>query len=132
MIKRMFCASTLRVLLMSMFVFSALAARAQQAEAPKQPVTYTYVSFFGVPRAQWGAYEKNAASEHKVFDSLLAEKPGAFAVAMDGRVFFQVQIAEVVDQFLSLARVEPGVLHRNDVGLPDERDFEVFLYGLQH
>src|SRR5580698_4813141 len=73
MIKRMLCVSTLSVLLMSMFAFSAPAARAQQAEAPKQPVVYTYVSFFGVPRAQWGAYEKGAASGHKVFDGLLAD-----------------------------------------------------------
>jgi hypothetical protein len=72
MIKRMLCVSTLCVLLMSMFAFSAPAARAQQAEASK-PVVYTYVSFFGVPRAQWSAYEKNAASEHKVFDGLLAD-----------------------------------------------------------
>ncbi len=73
MIKRMLCVSTLAVLLMSMFVFFAPAARAQQAEAPKQPVVYTYVSFFGVPRAQWGAFEKTAASEHKVLDPLLAD-----------------------------------------------------------
>ena len=58
MIKRMLCVSTPAVLLMSMFVFFAPAARAQQAEAPKQPVVYTYVSFFGVPRAQWGAYRE--------------------------------------------------------------------------
>jgi hypothetical protein len=73
MIKRMLCVSTLCVFLMSMFAFSAPDARAQQAEAPKQPVVYTYVSFFGVPRAQWGAYEKSAASERKAFDSLLAD-----------------------------------------------------------
>jgi hypothetical protein len=73
MMKRMLCLSTLCVLLMSMFAFSAPAARAQQAEAPKQPVVYTYVSFFGVPRAQWGAFEKGAASQHKVFDGLLAD-----------------------------------------------------------
>ena len=73
MVKRMLCVSTLSVLLISMFAFSAPAARAQQAEAPKQPVVYTYVSFFGVPRAQWGAYEKGAASEHKAFDGLLAD-----------------------------------------------------------
>ena len=73
MIKRMLCISMLCVLLMSMFAFFAPAARAQQAEASKQPVVYTYVSFFGVPRAQWGAYEKNATSEHKVFDGLLAD-----------------------------------------------------------
>jgi len=73
MIKRMLCVATLSVLFISMFAFSAPAARAQQAEAPKQPVVYTYVSFFGVPRAQWGAYEKSAASERKVFDSLLAD-----------------------------------------------------------
>jgi hypothetical protein len=73
MLKRMLCVFALSVLLISMFAFSAPAARAQQADAPKQPVVYTYVSFFGVPRAQWGAYEKGAASEHKVFDSLLAD-----------------------------------------------------------
>jgi hypothetical protein len=73
MIKRTLCVSTLSVLLMSMFAFSAPGARAQQAEASQQPVVYTYVSFFGVPRAQWGAYEKNALSEHKVFDGLLAD-----------------------------------------------------------
>ena len=73
MIKRMLCVSTLSVLLMSIFALSAPVARAQQAEPPKQPVVYTYVSFFGVPRAQWAAYEKNAASEHKVFDGLLAD-----------------------------------------------------------
>jgi hypothetical protein len=73
MLKRMLCVFALSVLLISMFASSAPAARAQQADAPKQPVVYTYVSFFGVPRAQWGAYEKGAASEHKVFDSLLAD-----------------------------------------------------------
>ena len=73
MIKRMLSLSTLSLLLMSMFAFSAPAARAQQAEAPKQPVVYTYVSFFGVPRAQWGAYEKSLSGEHKTFDGLLAD-----------------------------------------------------------
>ena len=73
MVKRMLCVSMLSVLLISMFAFFAPAARAQQAEAPKQPVVYTYVSFFGVPRAQWGAYEKGAASDHKAFDGLLAD-----------------------------------------------------------
>ena len=73
MIKRMLCLSTLCLLLASVFAFSAPVARAQQAEAPRQPVVYTYVSFFGVPRAQWGAYEKNLASGHKLFDSLLAD-----------------------------------------------------------
>ena len=73
MIKRMLCLSTLSLLLMSMLAFSAPAARAQQAEAPKQPVVYTYVSFFGVPRAQWGAYEKSLSGEHKTFDGLLAD-----------------------------------------------------------
>jgi hypothetical protein len=73
MIKRMLCLSTLSVLFISMFAFSAPAARAQQAEPAKQPVVYTYVSFFGVPRAQWPAYEKNLASGHKAFDSLLAD-----------------------------------------------------------
>jgi len=73
MIKRMLCVSTLSVLLISIFAFSAPAACAQQAEASKQPVVYTYVSFFGVPRAQWPAYEKNLASGHKIFDSLLAD-----------------------------------------------------------
>jgi hypothetical protein len=73
MIKRMLCIPTLFVLFMSMLAFSAPAARAQQADAPAQPVVYTYVSFFGVPRAQWAAYEKNTAGQHKVFDSLLAD-----------------------------------------------------------
>jgi hypothetical protein len=73
MMKRMLCLSTFCALLISMFAFSAPAARAQQAEAPKQSVVYTYVSFFGVPRAQWAAYEKNAAGERKVFDSLLTD-----------------------------------------------------------
>jgi hypothetical protein len=73
MMKRMLCFSTFCVLLTSMFAFSAPTARAQQAEAPKQPVVYTYVSFFGVPRAQWAAYEKNAVGEHKAFDNLLAD-----------------------------------------------------------
>jgi len=73
MMKRMLCLSTLSLLLMSMFAFSAPAARAQQAEAPKQPVVYTYVSFFGVPRAQWDAYEKGTVSERKVSDGLLAD-----------------------------------------------------------
>jgi hypothetical protein len=73
MIKRMVCVSTLCLLLVSMFAFSAPAARAQQAAAPKQPVVYTYVSFFGVPRAQWDAYEKSTVSERKVFDGLLAD-----------------------------------------------------------
>jgi hypothetical protein len=73
MMKRMLCLSTFGVLLMSLFAFSAPAARAQQAEAPTQPVVYTYVSFFGVPRAQWVVYEKNAAGERKAFDGLLAD-----------------------------------------------------------
>lgn len=73
MIKRTLCVSTLSVLLISLFAFSAPPAHAQQAEAPKQPVVYTYVSFFGVPRAQWPAYEKSLASGRKPFDSLLAD-----------------------------------------------------------
>jgi len=73
MIKRMLCVFTLCVLFMSVFAFSAPVAHGQQANASKQPVVYTYVSFFGVPRAQWAAYEKNSASEHKVFDGLLSD-----------------------------------------------------------
>jgi hypothetical protein len=73
MLKRMLCVPMLSVLLMSLFVCFAPVAHAQQADAPRQPVVYTYVSFFGVPRAQWGAYEKSLAGEHKTFDGLLAD-----------------------------------------------------------
>jgi hypothetical protein len=73
MTKRMLCVSAFGALLMSLFAFSAPAARAQQAEAPQQPFVYTYVSFFGVPRAQWTEYEKNQVSVRKVFDGLLAD-----------------------------------------------------------
>ncbi len=69
---------------MSMFAFSAPAARAQQAEAPKQPVVYTYVSFFGVPRAQWAAYEKNAGDRSTRFSTVSSptERSSATATAL--------------------------------------------------
>lgn len=53
--------------------FTALQAGAQDAEAAKQPVVYTYVAIFGVPRAQWGQYEKSQVAERKTFDGLLAD-----------------------------------------------------------
>ncbi|MFZ0634589.1 MAG: hypothetical protein WA755_08570 [Candidatus Acidiferrales bacterium] len=73
MIKRMLWLSALCVFLMSMFAVSAPPARAQQSEPPKQPTVYTYVSFFGVPRAQWAEYEKSLAPERKVFEGLFAD-----------------------------------------------------------
>jgi hypothetical protein len=61
------------VMCVSMLVLSAPAANAQQTEPAKQPVVYTYVSLFGVPRAQWPAYEKGMTAERKIFDGLMAD-----------------------------------------------------------
>jgi hypothetical protein len=70
MIKSMLCAFLLSV---SMFVVSAPSTCAQQAEGSKQPRVYTYVSFFGVPRADWARFESGEGQQRKIFDGLVAD-----------------------------------------------------------
>lgn len=70
MVKSMLCAFLLSV---SMLVVSAPNAHAQQAEAAKQPRIYTYVSFFGVPRADWARFESGEVQQRKTFDGLVAD-----------------------------------------------------------
>lgn len=70
MIKSMLCAFLLSV---SMLIVSAPNAHAQQAEASKQPRIYTYVSFFGVPRADWARFEAGEVQQRKTFDGLVAD-----------------------------------------------------------
>jgi hypothetical protein len=45
----------------------------QQSMPAKQPTIYTYVSFFGVPRANWAEYEKNEEKTLKTYASLIAD-----------------------------------------------------------
>lgn len=70
MIKSALCVFLISI---SMFVLSVPAANAQQTEPPKQPVMYTYISFFGVPRADWSRYELSLAPERKLFQGLLTD-----------------------------------------------------------
>jgi hypothetical protein len=59
------------VLAMSVILVLAIAAFArpvpppQQSSSTKQPTVYTYVSFFGVPRANWAEYEKSTEKSKK-------------------------------------------------------------------
>jgi hypothetical protein len=45
----------------------------QQSMPAKQATIYTYVSFFGVPRANWAEYEKNEEKTRKTYESLIAD-----------------------------------------------------------
>jgi len=44
-----------------------------QSMPEKQPAIYTYVSLFGVPRANWGEYEKSEEKSNKNFQSLVTD-----------------------------------------------------------
>jgi hypothetical protein len=72
-----------------LFTFSAFStpSKPQQGGSDvKQPRIYTYVSFFGVPRANWAEYEKSGEKANKLNENLvndgtlLAWGDGAFEV----------------------------------------------------
>jgi hypothetical protein len=44
-----------------------------QSEEKEKPATYTYVAQWGIPRADWGAYEKGNAATKQVMDKLVAD-----------------------------------------------------------
>ena len=50
-----------------------LGAPAAQAQQQQETSLYTYVAFWGVPRAQWGDIEKAYASSHPVLEKLVAD-----------------------------------------------------------
>jgi len=60
------------ILVLAIAAFARPAAQPQQAAPAKMPTVYTYVSFFGVPRANWAEYEKDLEKDNKVMASQLA------------------------------------------------------------
>lgn len=52
---------------------SAPKPKPQESAPAKQPVIYTYVSFFGVPRANWAEYEKVTDKGMKSMQSLVTD-----------------------------------------------------------
>ncbi len=55
----------------TLFCLSLFAATPARAQETPQPTVYTYVSFWGVPRAHWGAMETFLESEQSAFDKLV-------------------------------------------------------------
>lgn len=51
----------------------AAPTRAQEANAAKKPTVYTYVSFWVIPRAQWGEMAKSNASDQDLMRRFLAD-----------------------------------------------------------
>src|ERR1700684_66727 len=45
----------------------------QQSQSMKQPVIYTYVSLFGVPRANWAQFEAANRNARKINEGLVAD-----------------------------------------------------------
>jgi hypothetical protein len=60
------------ILVLAIAAFARPAAQPQQAAPAKQPTAYTYVSFFGVPRANWAEYEKDLEKGSKVMAAQVA------------------------------------------------------------
>jgi hypothetical protein len=50
----------------------AIPAGAQMAEVKEKPPMYSYVSFWNIPRAQWGAMEKADADDKPLLDKAVA------------------------------------------------------------
>ncbi len=58
--------------LMTVFVLGAVSARAQ-AGGPEKPRLYTYVSYWTIPRAQWGEMDKSNEASMAVLEKLVAD-----------------------------------------------------------
>jgi hypothetical protein len=50
----------------------AAPARAQMSEVKEKPPMYSYVAFWDIPRAQWGAMEKGIAADQPILDKDVA------------------------------------------------------------
>ncbi|MGH9775254.1 MAG: hypothetical protein ACRD50_09945 [Candidatus Acidiferrales bacterium] len=51
----------------------AAPAGAQTSEVKEKPPMYSYVSFWNIPRAQWGDMEKSTASDQKILEKAMAD-----------------------------------------------------------
>ena len=60
------------ILVLAIAAFARPAAQPPQAAPAKMPTVYTYISFFGVPRANWAEYEKDLEKDNKAMASQLA------------------------------------------------------------
>ncbi|MGA8101959.1 MAG: hypothetical protein WB869_07395 [Candidatus Acidiferrales bacterium] len=60
------------ILVLAIAAFAQPAAQPQQAAPAKQPTAYTYIAFFGVPRANWAEYEKGLEKGSKVMAAQVA------------------------------------------------------------
>jgi hypothetical protein len=60
------------ILVLAIAAFARPAAQPQQSTPTKLPTVYTYVAFFGVPRANWAEYEKDLEKGSKVMAAQLA------------------------------------------------------------
>jgi len=50
----------------------AMPASAQMTEVKEKPPMYSYVSFWNIPRAQWGEMEKADAADKPLLDKAVA------------------------------------------------------------
>ena len=57
---------------LAMSAIWALPAGAQMSEVKEKPAMYSYVSFWNIPRAQWGEMAKANAADQKILDSAIA------------------------------------------------------------
>jgi len=57
---------------LAMAALWALPAGAQMAEVKEKPPMYSYVSFWNIPRAQWGEMEKADAADKPLLDKAVA------------------------------------------------------------
>ena len=57
---------------LAMAALWAVPAGAQMAEVKEKPRMYSYVSFWNIPRAQWGAMEKADADDKPLLDKAVA------------------------------------------------------------
>lgn len=52
---------------------STAPSRAQSSEVKEKTAMYTYVAFWGIPRAQWADFEKQEAANQKVMEKAVSD-----------------------------------------------------------
>ncbi len=60
------------VCVLAMFAVCASPAPAQMSEVKEKPPMYSYVSFWNIPRTQWGEMEKANAADQKILEKAVA------------------------------------------------------------
>jgi len=60
------------VCLLAASLVTSVSASAQMSEVKEKPPMYSYVSFWNIPRAQWGEMEKANANDQAILDKAMA------------------------------------------------------------